>query len=589
MSDSLIGRQLGNFEVKSVLGHGGMATVYRAYQQTVKRDVAIKVMKRELSDDEEFIHRFEREAKIFAELQHPHILGVIEFGRTDDGWIYIVFQLADGGGLDKQIRRQGAIPLKTTAKMLTQVGSALSFAHRKDIVHRDIKTSNILLDHNENAYLTDFGIAKMLASSTRLTTTSHIMGTPAYMSPEQWRAEKVDARSDIYSLGIIAYEMVSGDLPFLADTAFSLMHLHVNQPPPSLAEKDIPEAVELVILRAVAKDPASRFQIADDFAQAFTDAVNNPLNTYMLSLKKPAESSLPHIEIEIDAASPKSEATITDAPQLNLQRSTLPNQANETEPVPLTRVHVRDGLNTNLIVLIVALAAVVLAALAIVLVTLDNRNNNENNGSQIVAPTATVNPTSTFEPPPLDSIPLSAAQPMFEALGIEFSGYPQTWSLWTASQVDSGVHLHPDSRFMFANTEIEIRRVSKEAIRNERGITVDAEPTLEMIGRALLVRAGARPDSIEITNPPMQIEYPASLFLTEIDDQFHYLVLVELPEGNLLIFSLINDGTATNRVRLEELLVRAILHSLSVDNVALAPVGPPGPRDNDGPPGEPPQ
>lgn len=230
-SDDLINQVLGRgqYAIRSVLGRGGMATVYLARQASMDRDVAVKVMAAELADDEQFVARFEHEAQLIARLQHPHILPVIDFGR-EDKHIYIVMQLVRGGSLDDRLSR-GPLPLPLAARMLGQIASALTFAHEQGIVHRDLKPNNVLLDERDNAYLTDFGIAKMLAGTTKLTATGNILGTPAYMAPEQWRGELVDARIDIYSLGIMLYEMVLGQLPFSGDTPYTLMYKHFNDAP----------------------------------------------------------------------------------------------------------------------------------------------------------------------------------------------------------------------------------------------------------------------------------------------------------------------------------------------------------------------
>jgi serine/threonine-protein kinase len=262
MSD-LIGKTLGQYEIKSLLGKGGMALVYRATQTSMGRDVAIKIMASDLSGDPEFVGRFEREAQIFSDLQHPHILPVIDYGNTGEG-VYIVMRLVEGGGLDTHIRNAPVEP-PIAAKMLTQKG----------IVHRDLKASNVLLDEGFNAYLTDFGIAKMLANTSKLTATDTVLGTPSYMAPEQWRGDHIDARTDIYSMGIMAFEMVTGKLPFEGDTSFTLMYKHINDAPPRPRElmEHLSDDLEYVILRAMSKAPEDRFQSAEEMGEAFRNAV----------------------------------------------------------------------------------------------------------------------------------------------------------------------------------------------------------------------------------------------------------------------------------------------------------------------------
>ncbi|MGQ9849843.1 MAG: protein kinase domain-containing protein, partial [Aggregatilineaceae bacterium] len=285
----LIGHTLGQYRLEALIGRGGMASVYRARQESMDRDVAIKVMAAELAHNSEFVARFEREARVIARLQHPHILPVIDFGRHGDR-VYLVMQLVEGGVLSDRLR-QTPLTLTQVTRFLTQIASALHYAHQRGVVHRDLKPNNVLLDTQDNVYLTDFGIAKMLAGTTTtaqsLTATGSVMGTPAYMAPEQWRSEPVDARTDIYALGVILFEMLVGALPFHADTPFSMMYKHFDTPPPPLhaINPTLPPALDAVVLRALAKDPADRYpsaqQLADDFARAVAalppDTTQQPL------------------------------------------------------------------------------------------------------------------------------------------------------------------------------------------------------------------------------------------------------------------------------------------------------------------------
>ena len=275
MLEDLTGQVLGPYRLEALIGRGGMATVYRAHQTSMQRDVAIKVMAPHLAGNPEFVARFEREARVIARLQHPHILPVFDFGRTD-AYIYLVMRLVEGGVLSDKLRQP--LSLQQVGRFLDQIASALEYAHKQGVVHRDLKPTNVLLDEEDNVYLTDFGIAKMVAGATTgvsLTATGNVMGTPAYMAPEQWRSEPVDARTDIYALGVMLYEMLLGALPFQSDTPFGLMYQHFDQspPPPRVLNPDLPPTVEQIVLRALAKPPDARYASAQRMAADFQRAL----------------------------------------------------------------------------------------------------------------------------------------------------------------------------------------------------------------------------------------------------------------------------------------------------------------------------
>jgi serine/threonine-protein kinase len=249
-----------------------MATVYKAYQPSLGRYVAIKVLPPYHAKAETFIARFIREARAVARLEHPHILPIYDFGREGE-LSYIVTKYVEGGTLKDQLGQP--FDLRRAASIISQVASALDYAHDQGIIHRDVKPSNILLDHGEWALLTDFGLAKMTGTSARITGSGVGIGTPAYMSPEQGQGLEVDRRSDVYSLGVILYEMLTGRTPYEADSPLSVMVQHITKPLPSPREANpnIPVAVERVILKALVKDPAYRYARAGDLAAALEEAV----------------------------------------------------------------------------------------------------------------------------------------------------------------------------------------------------------------------------------------------------------------------------------------------------------------------------
>jgi serine/threonine-protein kinase len=272
---NLIGQTLGQYQITALLGKGGMATVYRARQSSVNRDVAIKVIKPDLIESEEFKVRFDREAQVIAAMSHPHILKVFDYGQHGD-LVYLVMELLSGGSLADLIRSAGKLSLADVARLLDQIASALDYAHRRAIVHRDLKPQNVLLDEERNAFLTDFGIAKLLGETSALTQSGMAMGTPAYMSPEQWRGQAVDARADIYALGVMLYEMLAGKVPFAGDTPYSMMHMHIFQAPPNIrsVRSDLPSAVQGVLNKSMAKDRDSRHGTAGEVAAAFKAALS---------------------------------------------------------------------------------------------------------------------------------------------------------------------------------------------------------------------------------------------------------------------------------------------------------------------------
>jgi serine/threonine-protein kinase len=272
-SDPLLSKTLGNYEIVDRLGRGGMATVYRARQTNMQRDVAIKVMSDELADDPQFIARFELEAQVIANLQHPRVLPVHDFGHEGE-LFYLVMRLIEGDTLYQRLLN-GPLTLSVTNKFLGQIAEALDYAHNQGVIHRDLKPNNILLDQWDNVYLMDFGLAKMLAASQQLTASGAMLGTPAYMAPEQWRGDPIDPRTDIYALGVILYEMVTGRLPFESDTPYSLMYKHLHDAPPSPREflPNLPAAVEQVVIQSLTKEPGERFQTAGDLAAAFNSVI----------------------------------------------------------------------------------------------------------------------------------------------------------------------------------------------------------------------------------------------------------------------------------------------------------------------------
>ncbi len=269
--DPLIGKQFGSYELASLLGRGGMAAVYRGYQASIDRSVAVKVLPGDLLHDPSFLTRFLNEARTLAKLNHPNILPLYDFGEAN-GMPYIVMPLMASGSLIDRLR-EGPLPLADAVRVIVAVAQALDFAHQQGVLHRDVKPNNILFDQHGNPFLADFGIAKAMEAQTSLTGTG-LIGTPDYMSPEQASGDTLDGRSDIYSLAVVAYQALTGQLLFKATTPMAVIFKHVSEPPRPLREvvPGMPEAVEKVILKALAKKPSDRYQSALDFGRAMASA-----------------------------------------------------------------------------------------------------------------------------------------------------------------------------------------------------------------------------------------------------------------------------------------------------------------------------
>ena len=271
---SLEGRMLGKYRVMDPLGRGGMAQVFRAFHPQLERYVAIKVLRSDLVEEEEFLARFRREAKAVAALRHPHIVQVFDFDVEDDLY-YMVMELLEGDTLKAYLnsyRTRGEnMPLGEMVRTLLDVLDGLAYAHGEGIVHRDIKPANVLLTRRGQAVLTDFGIAQIVGT-TRYTMSGALMGTLNYMAPEQIRsAGEVDGRADTYALGVVAYQLLTGQLPFAADNpgAMMLAHLQLPAPDPRELAPETPSKIARAILRALAKDPQERFDTSSAFAAEF--------------------------------------------------------------------------------------------------------------------------------------------------------------------------------------------------------------------------------------------------------------------------------------------------------------------------------
>ncbi len=255
----------GRYELEELVGAGGMSSVYRAHDRLLDRKVAVKVLHEQYSDDEDYVARFRQEARAVAALSHPNIVTVIDRG-DHAGRQFIVFEYIDGENLKAVIRRDGPVPVAVALELAIQIAGALSFAHQSGLVHRDVKPQNVLLNGDGRAKVTDFGIARSLDVQHGMTQTGTVLGTSDYIAPEQAQGQRVDEHTDVYSLGVVLYELLTSEVPFPGENFVAVAMRHINEPPPPVRAKrpDVPPRVDAAVQRAMAKDPADRFQTMDD-------------------------------------------------------------------------------------------------------------------------------------------------------------------------------------------------------------------------------------------------------------------------------------------------------------------------------------
>ena len=360
MSDTLSGKKIGKYLIKEKLGSGGMAEVYKGYQENLDRFVAIKLMHAFLVSDQDFLNRFQREARAMAALNHPNIVGVYDFDVYGENSYYLVMEYIRGGTLKDRLealaRRGERMPLTNVVKMITEIADALAYAHRREMVHRDIKPANIMLNEDSGrAVLTDFGIVKLLGNqSVAYTATGALIGTPAYMSPEQALGQSGDHRVDIYSLGVMLFQMVTGSLPFDADTPLAVVMQHVNTPTPQPDSiiPDIPWGLQEVIMKAMAKSPDDRFNSAGAMATALrtvdlTGTANRPV--------LPVPSTVP---ANLDYPTPPETQVLSPEPETAVVPPLATTQAAEPKKRPAWLFPVIGVVALSIVAAILALSGV---------------------------------------------------------------------------------------------------------------------------------------------------------------------------------------------------------------------------------------
>lgn len=426
----LTGHKLGQYQLLQLLGVGGMGAVYRGYQESLKREVAVKVMTPQLVHDPDYIARFMREAETAARLEHSHIVPVYDYG-TEGPVSYIVMRLLTGGTLDARLRQQvaqrGQLPSPgEVTEWLMQIAQALDYAHQQGVIHRDIKPSNVMFDRQGDAYLVDFGIAKLLHATSVLTTTGAAIGTPAYMAPEQWRAEEPTPATDQYAVAVMTYTLLCGHLPFDAPTPYGFMHKHLTERPAPVQtfRPDLPAEVTTALERALAKTPEERFPSVGAFAQAIKEAVRDQSSAPSGFFKMPAPDA-----VFGGASEERRSATPTPATAFSPWPSqATPGQGKGSSTQPAAgRARQRSypiilGTATLLIVLLLAVGAIVLLGdsggqgpasvpAAANLGTPDavNRSPEATTSGLIVFPSSTPTPTVTSSPTPSPTPTITAS------------------------------------------------------------------------------------------------------------------------------------------------------------------------------------
>src|SRR3954464_5334687 len=254
------------YELEELVGTGGMSSVFRAHDRLLERTVALKVLHEQYTADAEYVERFRREARSVATLSHPNIVTVIDRGEHD-GRQFIVFEYVEGENLKRLIERRGPSPVSTALELGMQISRGLSFAHQQGLVHRDVKPQNILLNGDGQAKVTDFGIARSMDVQHGMTQTGTVLGTSDYIAPEQAQGQRVDEHTDVYSLGVVLYELLTTEVPFPGENFVAVAMRHINDPPPPIRDKrpDVSPRLEAAVQRAMAKRPEDRFQTMTEF------------------------------------------------------------------------------------------------------------------------------------------------------------------------------------------------------------------------------------------------------------------------------------------------------------------------------------
>jgi serine/threonine protein kinase len=431
----LSGQNLGQYRIIEPIGKGGMASVFKAYQPALDRYVAVKVLPPYYAHEAGFSERFEREAKAVAQLTHHHILPIYDYGQ-ESNLSYIVMQYVEGGTLENMMGKP--MPLDEMVRYTGEIASALDYAHEKGILHRDVKPSNVLIDRDRGGWslLSDFGLARMVEGTSHLTGSGVGVGTPQYMPPEQGQGGKVDHRADIYSLGVVLYEMATGQVPFEAETPLAVVLKHITDPLPlpSSINPGVSGGVERVILKAMAKEPDSRFDSASEMADALREAVS----AEAIAISPSAEAMT-----EVETIPPR---TAEKPPLQTAPEAVSPSAA----PAPVAPPRLRR-LPRPVIIGAVVLAGVGVFALARVWTGRTPRQQAAATAQAMTAPThaPTLQPTS-----PSASTAQAEATPPHTPTPPSFTLAPAPEIVTMTRKVDGAVMVYvPEGKFTLGSTE----------------------------------------------------------------------------------------------------------------------------------------